>query len=62
MLPEGMQGHYSLKKDGYHVTITPDAALPASDIITAVVTQYHISDIDIKGPQIEDVVLEVYQQ
>lgn len=62
MLPEGMRGHYSLKKDGYHVTITHDAALPASDIITAVVTQYHISDIDIKGPQIEDVVLEVYQQ
>ena len=44
------------------MTITHDAALPASDIITAVVTQYHISDIDIKGPQIEDVVLEVYQQ
>lgn len=61
-LPEGMKGYCIISKEGRHVQIQHQQEITASQIITAIVSKYQISDIDIKGPQIEDVVLEVYQQ
>lgn len=61
MLPEGMAGHYILERDGLHVKIRHDSHVDSSDLIVALVQKYALTDIDIKGPQIEDVVMEVYK-
>lgn len=62
VLPERMKEHYTISREGRHIKIQHDQGLTASQIITALVSEYQIADIDIKGPQIEDVVLEVYRQ
>lgn len=61
VLPEGMAGHYTLERDGLHVKIGHDSHVDTSDLIVALVQKYALTDIDIKGPQIEDVVMEVYK-
>lgn len=61
VLPEGMAGHYTLERDGLHVKIGHDSHVDSSDLIVALVQKYALTDIDIKGPQIEDVVMEVYK-
>lgn len=60
-LPEQMAGHYTLSREGMHVKIQHDSQVSASDIIAAMLQRYTLTDIDIKGPQIEDVVMEVYK-
>ena len=62
VLPEGLLDRIQIKKEGRHVTIYHNADLPSAQIVSEMVARYHISDIDIKGPQIEDVVLEVYRK
>lgn len=59
-LPEKMLGKISMKKDGRHVSITHPSDIPSSDILSSIFAKYAVSDISIKGPQIEDVVMEVY--
>lgn len=61
VLPEGIAGHYTLERDGLHVKIRHDSHVDSSDLIVALVQKYALTDIDIKGPQIEDVVMEVYK-
>lgn len=60
-LPKGMAGHYTVERQGLKVSIQHDKEVHASDIISSLVQQYSITDIDIKGPQIEDIVMEVYK-
>lgn len=60
-LPNGMTGHYTMERQGLHVNIQHDKEVNTSDIISALVQHYSITDIDIKGPQIEDIVMEVYK-
>lgn len=60
-LPEQLRPHCKVNQQGLHVTITHDASVDASAIITALMPQYPMTGIDIKGPQIEDVVMEVYR-
>ena len=60
-LPEQLRPHCKVNQEGLHVTITHDASVDASAIITALMPQYPMTGIDIKGPQIEDVVMEVYR-
>lgn len=61
VLPEGLAGHCSLQREGLHVRIQHDSRVSSSDLIVALVQRYRLTDIDIKGPQIEDVVMEVYK-
>lgn len=61
LLPQGMTGHYVLEREGLHVKIRHDSNVDSSDLIAVLVQKYALTDIDIKGPQIEDVVMEVYQ-
>ena len=58
---EAMQNHLEIKIDGRHVTLRHDETLDAGTILGEVFSQASISDINIRGPQIEDVVLEVYK-
>ena len=60
-LPAGMAGHYTLSKNGLHVQIEHDQTISASDMMAALLARYALTDIDIRGPQIEDVVMEVYK-
>ena len=60
-LPVGMEGHYTLSKNGLHVQIEHDQNISASDMMGALLAKYTLTDIDIRGPQIEDVVMEVYK-
>jgi len=60
-LPTGMAGHYTLAKNGLHVQIEHDQSISASDMVAALLQKYTLTDIDIHGPQIEDVVMEVYK-
>lgn len=60
-LPAGMEGHYTLSKNGLHVQIEHDQTISASDMMVALLGRYALTDIDIRGPQIEDVVMEVYK-
>ena len=41
--------------------IRHDSHVDSSDLIAGLVQKYALMDIDIKGPQIEDVVMEVYK-
>ena len=50
----------TVEKDGRHVTIKHPQTVAAADILTDLFRSYSVSDIEIKGPQIEDVVMEVY--
>ena len=61
VLPEGLAGHCTLQREGLHVKIQHDSRVSSSDLIVALVQRYRLTDIDIKGPQIEDVVMEVYK-
>lgn len=60
-LPTGMAGHYTLAKNGLHVQIEHDQSISASDMVATLLQKYTLTDIDIHGPQIEDVVMEVYK-
>ena len=59
--PEAMKPHLEMQQEGRHITLRHDDALDAGAILAEILSQAAVSDIDIKGPQIEDVVLEVYQ-
>ena len=59
-LPAEMAAHCLVKRDGLHMTIVHDKAVEAAAILGFIMSKTAISDIDIRGPQIEDVVLEVY--
>ncbi|WP_300846856.1 ATP-binding cassette domain-containing protein [uncultured Acetatifactor sp.] len=61
VLPEGLAGHCTLQQEGLHVKVIHDSRVSSSDLIVALVQRYRLTDIDIKGPQIEDVVMEVYK-
>lgn len=61
VLPEGLAGHCTLQQEGLHVKVVHDSRVSSSDLIVALVQRYRLTDIDIKGPQIEDVVMEVYK-
>ncbi len=61
ILPEGMAGHSVVEREGLHVKIRHDSHVDSSDLIAGLVQKYALTDIDIKGPQIEDVVMEVYK-
>ena len=61
VLPEGLAGHCTLQQEGLHVKVIHDSRVSPSDLIVALVQRYRLTDIDIKGPQIEDVVMEVYK-
>ena len=61
VLPEGLAGHCTLQQEGLHVKVVHDSRVSPSDLIVALVQRYRLTDIDIKGPQIEDVVMEVYK-
>lgn len=61
ILPEGMAGHSIVERKGLHVKIRHDSHVDSSDLIAGLVQKYALTDIDIKGPQIEDVVMEVYK-
>lgn len=50
----------TVEKDGRHVTIKHPQTVAAADILTDIFRSYSVSDIEIKGPQIEDIVMEVY--
>ena len=58
---EELEGHCLLQREGLHVRIQHDSRVSSSDLIVALVQRYRLTDIDIKGPQIEDVVMEVYK-
>ena len=60
-LPAGMTGHYTLSKNGLHVQIEHDQTISASAMVAVLLQKYTLTDIDIHGPQIEDVVMEVYK-
>lgn len=60
-LPAGMKNHYTLVKNGLRVQIDHDQSLKTSDVITVLLQKYTITDIDIQGTRIEEVVKEVYQ-
>ncbi len=60
-LPEKMAGHYTIEREGRQVKIRHDGHVNASDLIVALIQKYRLKDIDIRGPQIEDVVMEVYR-
>ena len=59
--PERMQVHLEMKRDGRCITLLHDSSLDDGEILTEILSQASVSDIDIQGPQIEDVVLEVYK-
>lgn len=61
VLPEAMAGHCAIQRDGRNVKVMHDSHVSSSDLIVALVQRYRLTDIDIKGPQIEDVVMEVYK-
>ena len=44
------------------VKVMHDSSVSSSDLIVALVQRYKLTDIDIEGPQIEDVVMEVYKE
>ena len=46
--------------EGRHVVITHSSLVSSSDILTAVLKEYAITDIEVSGPQIDDIVMEVY--
>ncbi len=60
VLPEKIRECVTMKKDGRHVTIAHPSDISSSDILSSIFAKYAVSDISIKGPQIEDVVMEVY--
>ncbi|HCA34791.1 MAG TPA: sugar ABC transporter ATP-binding protein [Lachnospiraceae bacterium] len=59
-LSPGLKDKVKVDKDGRHVKITHPQTVAAADILTEIFKSYSVSDIEIKGPQIEDVVMEVY--
>jgi len=46
--------------DKYSIIIKIDATLPVSGLISKLIEQFPIVDIDIQGPLIEDIVMEAY--
>ena len=58
--PERMQDFLEVKRDGRHVIILHDNSLDAGVILGEVLSHAAISEIDINGPQIEDIVHEAY--
>ena len=46
--------------DKYQIIVKVDAALPVSELISKLMKQFPIIDIDIKGPLIEDIVMAAY--
>ena len=61
VLPEGLAAHCALQRNGRNVKVMHDSRVSSSDLIVALVQKYKLTDIDVKGPQIEDVVMEVYK-
>ncbi|MCF0168707.1 MAG: hypothetical protein HUJ93_08740, partial [Bacteroidales bacterium] len=59
-LPEGLKDKVDISRNGRHVTLVHEAQVSSSDILGEILRKYSISGIDIHGPQIEDVVMEVY--
>lgn len=62
LLPEGLAAHCTIQRDGRNVKVMHDSSVSSSDLIVALVQRYRLTDIDIEGPQIEDVVMEVYRE
>lgn len=59
--PERMRGHLEMQRDGRHIVLLHDNTLDVGEILNEILFQAAITDIDIKGPRIEDIVLEVYK-
>ena len=49
-----------IKKDGRHVTVKHPREIASADVLGEIFQKYEVSDIFIQGPQIEDVVMKVY--
>ncbi len=62
LLPEGLAAHCTIQREGRNVKVMHDSSVSSSDLIVALVQRYRLTDIDIEGPQIEDVVMEVYRE
>nr|WP_296457561.1 ATP-binding cassette domain-containing protein [uncultured Acetatifactor sp.] len=62
LLPEGLAAHCTIQREGRNVKVMHDSSVSSSDLIVALVQRYKLTDIDIEGPQIEDVVMEVYKE
>ena len=60
-LPERMVPYCSITKDGLHVTIQYGDPVEVTDLTAALLGKYKLADMEIKGPQIDDIVMAAYQ-
>ena len=60
-LPERWASHVRMVQDERHITLTHDEEIESGTILRELLSKYRVSDIEIKGPQIEDIVLEAYK-
>lgn len=60
-LPDRIKGHCNYIKNGLHVKIEYDQSISTADVIASLMKNYELTDIEIHGPQIDDVVIEVYK-
>lgn len=60
ILPERIRVCCQIKKDGVRVELTHNSSISVAIILEEILKKYSISDISIKDPQIEDLVMEVY--
>lgn len=60
-LPDKMGEKCCIHQEGRHITLTYPQEVAAAELLALILSQYQITDIEIKGPQIEDIVLEVYK-
>lgn len=61
-LPETMMHYCSVTKDGLHVTIQYSDPVEVTDLTAALLGRYKLADVEIKGPQIDDIVMAAYQE